>query len=50
MKGFARQAGLHKPNGHDLFGRLDPFSRLQILTLDDILKGTRPELPYAQAA
>ena len=29
---------------------LPPFPKMQILTLDEILKGKRPELPYAYAA
>ncbi|MDE0034470.1 MAG: DNA methyltransferase [Deltaproteobacteria bacterium] len=31
-------------------GLIPPFPRMQILTLDEILNGKRPELPYAEAA
>jgi len=44
MVKFARQAGLHRPAKKDLLA-VKPFPRLQILTLEEILGGRRPELP-----
>ena len=49
MLDFANQAGVHEPMPVPLF-RIDPFPRLQILTLEQILNGKRPKLPYAKAA
>jgi len=45
MKDFANRAGLHAPEKAELFA-VKPFPRLQILTLDDVLAGKLPELPY----
>lgn len=51
MREFANKAGLHTPKQLDLLGpAIDPFPRLQILTLEQILNGKRPNLPYAKAA
>jgi len=44
MVRFARQAGLHRSATKDLLA-VKPFPRLQILTLEEILGGKRPELP-----
>lgn len=49
MRQFANQAGVHAPKSQDLF-MIDPFPRLQILTLEEILNGKRPALPYLKAA
>ena len=49
MQAFANQAGLHHPTETGLF-QIDPFPRLQILTLEQILNGKRPNVPYAKAA
>ena len=45
MTNFANRAGLHAPEKAELFA-VKPFPRLQILTLDDVLAGKLPELPY----
>jgi len=49
MREFANRAGRHAPVSRGLFTP-DPFPRLQILTLEQILNGKRPNLPYAKAA
>ncbi len=45
MTNFANRAGLHAPEKAELFA-VKPFPRLQILTLDAVLAGKLPELPY----
>lgn len=47
MVKFAKEAGIHKMAG--LYSQ-KPFPKLQILTLEQILKGKRPDLPYKYAA
>ena len=44
MRSYANTSGVVK------LELMPPFPKLQILTLDEILTGNRPELPYAHAA
>ena len=44
MRSYANTSGVVK------LELMPPFPKLQILTLDEILNGKRPELPYAHAA
>ena len=46
MRELARQSGLVAPEQEDLY-RPDPFPQLQVLTLEEILTGQLPRLPYA---
>ena len=43
---FANQAGICKMKGDGLFS-IDPFPKMQILTLEQILNGKTPNIPYA---
>lgn len=43
MLAFAKQAGVHTPKGTDLFRQIDPFPRLQLLTLEELLNGKQRE-------
>ena len=47
MVKFAKEAGIHRMEG--LYSH-KPFPKLQILTLEQILRGKRPDLPYKYAA
>lgn len=49
MRDFANQAGRHTPKTEGIL-TIESFPRLQILTLEEILNGKRPNLPYAKAA
>lgn len=46
MVKFVKEAGIHRIEG--LYSR-KPFPKLQILTLEQILRGKRPDLPYKYA-
>lgn len=46
MRELARQSGQVAPEREGLF-RPDPFPQLQVLTLEEILTGQLPRLPYA---
>ncbi len=47
MMEFANTSGIYSPKIRkaEIFG-IQPFPRIQILTLDDMLSGKRPQLPY----
>ena len=48
MIDFANKAGLYKPEQKNASLKFEnPFPILQILTLDDVLRGQLPDLPYA---
>ena len=44
MREWANQAGVVS------LELIPPFPRMQILTLEEVLNGKRPVLPYAEAA
>ena len=47
MRNFARQAGVVQPAQIGLY-QADPYPQIQILTLEEILKGQLPQLPFAR--
>ncbi len=49
MKDFADTSGLCRIQRNGLFD-VSPFPKMQILTLEEILRGKLPEVPYANAA
>ncbi len=46
MKDLTQQSGLVAPEQKGLY-QPDPFPKLQVLTLEEILTGKRSRLPYA---
>ena len=49
MADFANQSGIYKIPQSGLF-EVKPFPQIQIMTVDNILQGKRPDIPYATAA